>query len=170
MISTLLEKVIRHKFLVLLCLIGCTTYFFSLVNRATVDLSLQVQKRVVFKIYWAQDNEGFSEWKSKEILVAPGEKNYHFWLTNLRNVDTIRIDPQRSIGKSVIEKIEFKQRGIKPISFSFKDGFFEFKKLNHISKYHLEEKGLVVHSNGYDPYLVGDLIVEKVVFPWALEF
>ena len=170
MISTLLEKIVRHKFLVFLCLIGCTIYFFSLVNRATVDLSIQVERRVIFKIYWAQENEGFSEWKSKEVLIKPGEKNYHFWLTNLRNVDTIRIDPQRSKGKSVIEKIVFTQRGIKPISYSPQDGFFEIKQLNHISEYHLEEEGLVIHSSSYDPYLVGDFTVEKTAFPWVLEF
>ena len=170
MIATLFEKIIRHKFLVFLCLIGCTVYFFTLANRATVDLSLKVDQRVIFKIYWAQDNEGFSERRSKEIFVGPEEKNYHFWLTNLRNVDTIRIDPRRSMGKGVIEKIVFKQRGIKPISFSYKDGFFEIEKANHISKYHLEEKGLVFNSISYDPYFVGDLVVEKVAFPWVLEF
>lgn len=170
MISTLLEKFIKYKFLVFLCLVGSTTYSFFLVNRATVDLSIQVEKRTFFQIYWAQDNQDFSEWRSKKILVVPGEKKYHFWLTNLRNVETIRIDPQKYVGRSVIEKIVFEQRGIKPISFSFKDGFFQFKKLNHIAKYNLEEKGLVVHSIGKDPYLVGDFIVEKVAFPWVVEF
>jgi len=170
MISALFENLIKYKFLVLLCLAGCIAYSFFLVNRATVDLSIMVEKRTFFKIYWAQANEGFSEKRSTKILVAPGKKNYHFLLTNLRDVKKIRIDPQEYTGRSVIEKIAFEQKGIKPILFSFKDGFSQFKELNQISRYHLEGKGLAVYSTGKDPYFVGDLTIEKVAFPWGLEF
>jgi len=170
MLSILVEKLQIHRLVLLLCLAGCTLYSVFLVNVATVNLSIQVEKRTIFQMYWAQANKGFSEKSSAKVVVIPGQKHYQFLLTNFRNVDRIRLDPHKYIGGSIIEKITIEQEGIKPIHFGFKDGFYQFKELNHISEYHLEENGLAVSSNGKDPFLAGDITIEKVGFPWLLEF
>ena len=170
MLAILIKKLQKQSLVLLLCLTGCTIYSVYLLNVATVNLSIQVEKRTIFQMYWAQANEGFSEKNSAKLVVTPGQKHYQFSLTNLRNVERIRLDPHKYIGGSIIEKITIEQEGIKPIQFSFKDGFYQFKELNHISEYHLEESGLAVRSNGKDPFLAGDLIIEKVDFPWLLEF
>lgn len=170
MCFAVLEKLKQHKFLMLLCLAACTVYSVVFVNRATVNLSIQVEKNTVFKIYWAQGNDGFSEKRSVGVKVTPERKHYQFLLTNLHNVKKIRIDPQQYIGTSIIEDITIAQTGIKPIHVNSEAGLSQFKEVNQISKYLLEEKGLIVNSNGKDPFFAVDLILETVAFPWLTLF
>jgi len=166
----LIEKLEKHRVILFLCLAACTAYSVFLLNVAVVSLSIQVEKRTLFQMYWAHGNEGFSEKRTAKLMVTPDQQHYRFLLTNLKNVQRIRVDPHKYIGGSSIEKIRIEQKGIKPIHFNSRDGFYPFKELNHIAEYHLEKNGLVVRSNGKDPFLAGDLTIEKVAFPWLLEF
>ncbi len=169
MISILIEKLKKHSVVLFLCLAACSAYSVFLSNVATVNLSIQVEKRTIFQMYWAPADQGFSEKRSVKLVVTPGQKTYQFLLTNLINAKRIRLDPHKYVGESIIEKITIEQKGIKPIHFNFKQGFYPFKELNHIAEYHLEEKGLVVHSNGEDPFLAGDLTAKKIAYPWTAE-
>lgn len=165
-----IENFKKYSVVLFLCLFGYGVYAGFFLNVATVNLSIQVEKRTVFQMYWAEANEGFSEKKSVKLVVAPKQKQYQFLLTNVRNVKKIRLDPQKYAGESIIEELIIQQEGIKPIHYNFKNGFYTFKERNHISEYHLEEKGLVIRSNGRDPFLAGDIIIEKAAFPWLVEF
>ncbi len=168
--SMLVEKLKKHSLVLLLCLAGCTVYAVFLANVATVNLSIQVEKRTLFQMYWAQANEGYSEKRSVKLIVTPRQEQYQFLLTNLRNVKKLRFDPHKYIGGSIIKKVTIEQKGIQPIHYNFENGFYQFKERNHISDYHLEKNGLVVHSNGKDPFLGGEFTIEKTAYPWMAEF
>jgi len=163
------EIIKKYGFVAILCLAGCTAYWFLLMNIAVVDLTIHVEKRTGFSIYWSHSDKGYSENKMVKVVVTPGRDHYRFLLTNLRNVKKLRLDPHRYIGKSTIEKISFIQPGVETVHFNFKDGFYPFKELNQITEYFLNENGLVVLSNGKDPFLGGDFSFNKVAFPWLLE-
>ncbi len=163
------EVIKKYGFIILLCLAACIAYWFFLMNIAVVDLTIQVEKRTGFSIYWSQADKGYSERRMVKVVVTPERKHYQFLLTNLMNVQKLRLDPHRYIGQSTIEKISFNQPGIEPLHFSFKEGFYPFKDVNQIAEYFINENGLVVHSNGKDPFLGGDFAVNKVAFPWLLE-
>jgi hypothetical protein len=165
----LVETIKKYGFVILLCLAGCTAYWFFLMNIAVVDLTIHVDKRTKFSIYWSQSDNGYSENKMVKVVVTPERDHYQFLLTNLRNVKKLRLDPHRYIGKSTIEKISLSQPGIETVHFSFKDGFYPFKEINQITDYLLNENGLVVYSNGKDPFLGGDFSFNKTAFPWLLE-
>ena len=109
MLATLFEKLQKQSLVLLLCLTGCTIYAVFFLNAATVNLSMHVEKRTIFQMYWAEANKGFSEKNSAKLVVGPRQKHYQFSLTNLRNVGRIRLDPHKYIGGSIIEKITIEQ-------------------------------------------------------------
>lgn len=169
MIFTLFEKLIKYKFLIILCLVGCIVYSYFLTNRASVDLYIHTEKRTIFQVFWSQKPGDFSEKRSLKVIITPKKEHYRFVLTNLRKVNFLRIDPHQYAGKIIIEKIRFVQRGLKPIQMSPREGFVSFVGENQITSYQVEESGLVVESSGRDPFLVFNLQVEKTPFPWFLE-
>lgn len=165
----LTEQMKKYGFAIILSLIGCLVYSYFVMNRAEVDLSIHVQRRTFFQMFWAKAGEGFSEKRSVKVLVKPGLKDYHFFLTNLRGVDKIRLDPHQYAGKCTIEKLRIVQKGIEPIQLTTNKGLGYLNNRHQVSEYHIDESGLVVYATGKDPFLEGNLVVEKTNFPWLQE-
>jgi len=165
-----IKKLLKQWPIVILCLVGCIIYSFIVVNRATVNLNIKVEKKTVFKIYWSNADEEFSEKRVAKIKVKPEQKSYQFVLTNLNNIKKIRIDPQQYTGTSIIENITLQQQGIKPVHFNYTAGFPKFKAKHQIHKFLIDKNGLVTHSTGIDPFYTANLVTEKASFPWITVF
>jgi hypothetical protein len=153
--SILIEKLKKHSVVLFLCLAACMAYSIFLSNVATVNLSIQVEKRTLFQMYWAPVDQGFSEKRSVKLVVTPDQKTYQFLLTNLINAKRIRLDPHKYVGKSIVEKITIEQKGIKPLHFNFKQGFYPFKELNHIILFLSSKMALTVKKLGsiFSPFI-----------------
>ncbi len=165
--GNLLESVVRHKFAWLLCLVACFSYQVFFVNRAHVNLTIQVEKRTLFKIYWAGEGQGFSERRMALAQVKPERKNYSFFLTDLRKVKQLRIDPQQYVGTATIEELRIKQNGSKEISLSSSEDFSRFKPLAQIASYSVEDNKLTVQSDGKDPNFSYELGLEPEKYDWS---
>ncbi len=156
-------------FLLLISVLVCTGYFLFFVNRAYVDLDIKVEKRTIFKIYWAAAGEGFSEKNHASVLVNPQQGRYHFYLTNLAGIERLRIDPHEYKGESVISDITLRQRGYRDISPSSSDTPGRLIPLMQVADYSHAGNLLKVKSSGKDPTFLYDLHAEQVPFGWAGE-
>ncbi len=157
----------RHAFAGVICIVACAAFVIFFINRSHVDLSIEVDQRTVFKVYWAEAGEHFSEKRMAQVLVKPERKNYSFNLTNLKHIDKLRIDPQAFAGRSVIESITIKQNGYKEIRLATSGDFARLKPLEQIGSHSTEGDKLETVSTGKDPNYLLDIDVEPEQFAWS---
>lgn len=169
MLTTLSEKIKEHRFLLLLCFGGCFLYTFFLANTATVTLNIDVKKRTIFRIYWADSDQVFSESRRAKLVVSPKKKTYSFGLTDLKKIDRLRIDPHQYKGTSTIHSLSLNQKGVQTIDLHGKDLVDHFKPENQISSFYLAKEGVVIKSTGIDPYFIGKITFTKTGYPWSEE-
>ena len=145
----------------------CYVHFFE--NRAYIDLNLEVSQRTWFKIYWAGDGEKYSEKRMHRIRVHPAEQHYTAFLTDLRKVKRLRIDPHDYIGSSLVKDMAITQNGLSPLIFKTEEDFFLLKPVFDIASSEIDSKGLTTHSTGVDPNFELLLTVNKgVLWSWGV--
>ena len=149
----------------IICLLCCAYYFFFFFNRAHVELEIQVKHKTSFKLYWADGENSFSEKRQGVIKLSPDQKLYGFFLTNLDNVQKLRVDPFQYAGTGTIKRITISQKGFKPVTINFED----LKPQNDIVEHQIGPDGLKVTSAGKDPFfeIAPDII--KASTNWWLE-
>ena len=150
-IRALIEK---KWFAALLCLLACLVYYFGVVNRAYVELSIQVKFPTDFKVYWAEAGKGFSEKKMARVRVRPDKIEYRFFLTDLNHIERLRIDPVQYAGTSRIERLIFTQKGLQPINFADQESWRKLSPLTQIKEFTISDQGLTVVSAGLDGNLL----------------
>ncbi len=169
MLSILLEKAREHRFLLFLVLAGCLLYAIFFASTATVSLNIDVEKRTVFRMYWAKSDQGFSEDRVAKLVVTPNKKKYTFLLTNIKKIKKLRIDPHQYKGLSKIRSLSLSQKGVQTIHFTGSDLFSRFKPNEHVEQYQLKDSSVVVESKGRDPFIIGDITFDKTNYPWLAE-
>ncbi|MBE0583129.1 MAG: hypothetical protein IH612_05130 [Desulfofustis sp.] len=169
-LSRISAYVWKNWFLIGACLFLCAAYYYSFVDRAVVDLSITVEKRTFFRLYWAASDQEFSEARQVRVLVNPDRRDYRFYLTDLGGIDRLRVDPHDFKGKSTIHRLVFSQKGWKPIDIgSNEDGFSSLQPLSQVAVSALQEDGLHTVSSGNDPNYLYLPVLEPVVFGWPGE-
>lgn len=126
-------------------------FVYCFVNRAVVELDIGVSKTTWFKIYWAEKGQPYSEKRMARVRVRPDQHQYSFYLTDLRKITTLRIDPHQYAGEAVVKKILMRQRGFEPLYFEDERGFSQLDPIFHIARSRLLPQGFVVESTGIDP-------------------
>ncbi len=121
------------------------------VNRAVVELEISVSQPTWFKIYWAQEGQPYSEKKMARVRAYPKQTQYSFFLTDLRKVDALRIDPHEYAGEAVIKKLDIRQKGFKPLSFDSEKEFSRLAPVFQIEGSRFSPDGLIVEASGIDP-------------------
>ncbi len=142
----------RTLFLIVFGIILSFFYLYFFENRAEVAIDVSVSQRSWFKIYWAEEGQNFSEKKRARIRANPSQKQYRFFLTDIGNIDKLRIDPHDYKGRSAIKSITISQNHFHPITFTNKQEFTPLSPVFHIEEHKFSpEEGLVTLSNGRDP-------------------
>ncbi|MBB5346586.1 hypothetical protein JWG42_01800 [Desulfoprunum benzoelyticum] len=157
----------RHWFIVVVCLAACAAFYAFFINRAHVDLIINVDKRTTFKIYWAEAGEHFSEKKMAQVLVKPERQKYSFFLTDLKNIASLRIDPQEYVGRSTIEEIRIEQNGLQDIVLTSSEDFARLKPLDQIEGHSTAQDTLVTVSSGRDPNFSLEVRAVAEPFDWG---
>ena len=137
-------------------------------NRAFVELDIKVEKTTWFKIYWAKPGKLFSEENMARIRVRPEQEHYRFFLTNLRAVDRLRIDPHQYEGEAVVKKLSLSQSGMETIRFAAAEDFARLQPIFQVTGAAFREDGFAVLAGGGDPqflYQVGS----TGSLPWLQE-
>jgi hypothetical protein len=142
---------LKYRFILLLSLVAAGLYGYFFVNRAHVEIRIDSPQATYFKIYWAADGELYSEKNMTRIRVRPGTEKYSFFVSDLRRVDSLRIDPSERPGRVTVKEIVIRQRGLPAIQFSGAADFAGLKPLGDVESTQFTEQGWVVHANGVDP-------------------
>ncbi len=138
-----LETIItKWKFPVFLCLLFSLGYLYFFENRALVELEITTPQKTWFNIYWADEGEGYRRYKRGRVRITPNKTNYSFYITDLRKVSKLRIDPHKFIGEVVINKMVISQNGYQPIQFVNENDFSHLKAIFHIESSYVGDNGL----------------------------
>ncbi len=143
----------RWKFPLILSVLLAFLYVHLFENRAFVELDINVTQKTWFNIYWAGDGQGYSRWKRARVRVYPDKQHYRFFLTDLKKIQRLRIDPHKYQGDVVIKKLIISQNGFHPLLFVTKSNFSLLKPIFHIGRSNATHDGLKVRSTGTDPQL-----------------
>ena len=150
---SIVSSVIRWKFPLLLALLFSFLYLHFFENRAYVELQIQVPEKTWFNVYWAGEGKGYSKWKRARVRLYPEQQQYRFYLTDLRKIRSLRIDPHMYEGDVVLQKLRISQNGKQALQFTTKEEFDQLQPLFHIGTSQWETDGLHISSTGNDPQL-----------------
>jgi hypothetical protein len=150
--TTTTNKTLRYLFAAVICLLSCSLYYHFFENKAYVEIEIEVSQNTDFKIYWAGSGQLYSEKNMSGILATPNCKRYNFFLTNIGQVERLRIDTHRYKGEANLKRVFIQQPGWAPILLSTPKEFDQLVPLHHIIEYGIDSKGLMVKSTGDDPY------------------
>jgi hypothetical protein len=145
------------KFALLLCVAVWIMYYFLFLGRARVEVVIDVEQATWFKIYWAGESEEFSEKRMEKVRVIPGHDTYVFYLTNISNVEKLRIDPQEYEGTAAIASLHIRQKGYREITLDSPEAFAKLVPLFDIADSGMVAGKFTVHSTGNDPNFILDL-------------
>jgi hypothetical protein len=132
------------------CVAFAYTHFF--LNRAYVTLQISTPVKTDFKIYWAEEGKKFSESKMARITISPRTEHYTFFLTDLRKVKKLRIDPAAKESVVYLKDIALSQHGLPTVHIFGPEGFGKLRPLGEdvYSTGYLPE-GWQITSSGDDP-------------------
>lgn len=103
------------------------------------------------------------------VQIQPGADMYSFALTDLRDADTLRIDPAGMPGKIIIKDIIIKQPGLPTIHFSTAEDFARLRPFGDVESTNFSEDGWVVHSTGTNPRFQFNLSKTERTLNWISE-
>jgi hypothetical protein len=156
------------KFPLFISILLSVLYFHYFGNRAFVELDIKVEKTTWFKIYWAKPGKLFSEENMARIRVRPEQEHYRFFLTNLRAVDRLRIDPHQYEGEAVVRKLSISQSGMETIRFAGAEDFAALEPIFQVAQSSFREDGFAVLASGGDPQFLFR-VVSPGALPWLPE-
>ncbi len=149
------------KFPLLLGVVLSLLYLHYFENQAQVELDISVTETTMFNIYWADADQGYSQWKRARVRVTPDQRKYSFGLTDLRKIAKLRIDTHQYEGKVVLHSLVLSQNGYLPLQFKSKKDFKQLAPLFDITSTRFQDSGLEVHSSGKDPQLQLFITLQK---------
>ena len=152
---------LKWKFPLFLGVVISVLYLHFFENRAYVELDATVTQKSWFSIYWAADDEPFSRWREVRLRMTPKQQKYHFYATDLRGVDRLRIDTHDYLGRAVIKKMKISQNGFQSLEFQTEKDFSLLKPVSGVGTFTVEDKGLNVYSTGIDPQLELQVVLNK---------
>jgi len=161
---------LERIFVAAVCLLAGWAYFSFFVNKAYVEVELHVDRKSDFKIYWQTPDHNYAEQYAAVIHASPEKTSYSVWLTNIKDVTKLRIDPHTYAGEARIGRLSIVQEGVEPINFDAPEKFAALTVVGQITDYSADDSGLLVHSSGNDPNFeyVPVVMIQHLWTPWLL--
>jgi hypothetical protein len=142
----------KYPVILLLSLITALLYNYTYLNRAHVEIRIQSPKNTFFTMYWATTGEqSYSATKRARVRIRPNTERYKFSLTDLRDIDSIRIDPSGVKGKVTVKEITIRQPGLPTIQLSNAEDFARLRPFGDVDSTVFSDNGWVVTSTGSQP-------------------
>lgn len=116
----------QHIVILILGIILTLCYHFMVFKVADVDLHVDTDTRTVFKVYWAEAGQLYSEKRMSRVVISPNQSDYSFGLSNLVAIKKLRIDVSEKPAKVRLLELHIRQEGLSELSFDSED---DFKKL-----------------------------------------
>ncbi|HSL38923.1 MAG TPA: hypothetical protein VK857_01025 [Desulforhopalus sp.] len=132
-------------------LLAGVLYWNFFINRAYVEVELNVESTTDFKIYWAKAGQLFSEKNMAVAIVSPEKSRYGFFLTDIGKIERLRIDTHRYTGEAQLKSLTLHQEGWHQLMLKGTEDFRQLQPLTDIAEYRIDDDGLWVSSSGEDP-------------------
>lgn len=155
-------------FLIAACVLLCAAYFFCFVNRAAVEVTIEVDKRTYLRVYWADEGENFSAARHSRVFVSPDQRDYRFYLTDIGSVERLRLDPHDYKGVSTIRRFVISQKGWQPTAL-IGGQTAALDPGEQVEAFTMNSAGLKTVSSGRDPQFVWAPSFERDTFGWPAE-
>jgi len=160
----------KYRFIFLLSLCAAVVYGHFYLNRAHVEIRIQAPGQTYFKMYWASDGEqSYSNDKMARIRIKPETEEYSFFLTDLRDADTLRIDPAGMTGQVIVKEITISQPGLPTIHFSKAEDFVKLRPFGDVKSTEFSKNGWLVNSTGRNPRFQFHIPMAKRNINWISE-
>lgn len=136
-----------------LSLIFIALYHFLVTSLAVVDLQVVTDDRTKFKIYYSDSSRSWSEARMAEVIVNPGTEHYSMRLTNLKNIQEIRIDTSEKTANVQVASLVISQPGFTPVRITSPEQFAQLEVGGGIEDFSYSAKGFLVKPSSQDPNL-----------------
>ena len=98
-------------------LVAAALYQVLIAGRALVELHAETDNRTLFRIYYRQTGEAWSQERVATVPIKPGVTNYAFRMAGLGKIDELRVDTSEKPAVVAIKSLVFSQEGYLPVKF-----------------------------------------------------
>ena len=136
----------------------CFCYFHFFVFRAQLEVDIQAfsPDTTHLKVYWSDERGVYTEKESRRRKVNPQFGEHRFFVTDLADIHTLRIDPIEHVGKARIKRIALTQPGYQRLELTSADDFKGLEIRQHIQSAAFDGEGWMLDIDGPDSQLVLD--------------
>jgi len=130
---------------------------FALIQRSMstghAELEIHAAHATTLQIYWAGDEQNYSESRVNKVRVYPHQHLYKIALADLTQVNRLRIDPSTGINRIVIGQFSLFQFGLEPLRLLESAELEQIRPFRRIASYAAGDKGIEVVTAGPDPQM-----------------
>ena len=140
-----------------LLFVVCILLIRNLLLTAYLEFDLDVSHTDDFAVYWADEEQGYSEDRVGRLQFTPHRKQYILPLGNVNDISTLRIDPTTSTTSIRISRIQIHQFGYETFHLTSKNALQQFVPRNQIAGIHKAGTAVDIQSSGSDPQLIWNI-------------
>lgn len=108
-------------------------------------LSVTADSPTEIQVYWAGAMRPFDESNSRRLRILTDKRHYSLPLTDLRDIERLRIDPSMQAGVRLqIHNLSIYQDGLKSVEFGSRADFEQVLAIRGIQQITARPEGLVV--------------------------
>lgn len=158
----------KNSLIFLLCCIvfWCWFYLGFILNRAHVELGLEVSQNNSLEVFWAKEGQKYTKRNRSNVFVHPGSSHYSVILTDLAELTRLRINLVNYRGEAKVLYLKIHQHGFLPVELSGLSGLGKLQRLDQVEDIHLDNSGLKFLSSGNDSGFEFYLQPERMNSPW----
>ena len=129
-------------------------HFFAFKAHVELEIKMSEPTRAWFKIYWAEENAGFTEQNMQQVLLNGTHEKYSLHIGNLASIHRLRIDPVEFKTKLFLKKLSITQPGFAPIVLSPKNQFEGLEPVKQLERVVVKPDGLRFNTTGRDSQFI----------------
>ena len=136
--------------------IAVIAYQLLVPGRALVELQVETDNRTMFRIYYKETGEPWTQEKVATVPIWPDRSTYSFRMGSLGKIDELRIDTSEKPAVVTIKSLVFSQVGRKTLRFADAADFAKLTPIEGIASIDIDQ-GMTVTPSSNDPQLLYSL-------------
>ncbi len=126
-------------------------YYYLVLDKALVELTLTTDTRTVLKIYWPNEQGNFSERQMAQLEIKPGKSEYKLRVTDISSLSFLRLDPAEHPARMTIKKITLDQSGYPLIRLIDREGMENLQPTAGVDSLIRNDNGIHFQATNRDP-------------------
>ncbi len=164
-LQSILRTLRRHPRAILWAslILAASVAIHDLMSTAYVEIEIHAERPTGISIYWAGENQNYSEKRVHHTRIYPHNHHYKLLIGDLDNIRRIRFDPLTNPGRVLIREFSIYEYGHDPLRLRDPASLSQLQPFRHIDDWHIGKGGLAVESASHDPQL--QLILDEPPAP-----